>query len=534
VVKLVRCCYVVARGVWKVNALDESVGLACRGCGGAGKEVRSASLRLASALMWQYRSHLLVVMDVFLIAFACWLGHVVRFDVASLALLVPIVPVADPNDVVYLLASVMLIITWILLIWREGGYRAHLYSMIPLSDQLTTLLKSALLAGGVTMVMLFLVRPILVSRVFLFLTMVFGVALTMMSRAVLVVFDQWLGSRGAILNRLVIVGTRESLPPLVERLHNTNTSLGFVGIVHLGREDDNNTDPVTGLPLLGAVEDIGRICNEHSFDGILFVANGYDFGCNPEIKEAIIGAVNFCEGRKIPFYLVPHSLDVAVVRKEMGSLYGCPIIQIRDASQHALYRWIKRFLDVTVSTLVLVLGLPLWLSIMAMIKLTSKGPVIYTQERVGLNGRLFRMYKFRTMVCDAEQRLCEIVDFDSLNDPVFKIENDPRVTRTGGFLRRTGLDEIPQLVNVLRGEMSIVGPRPEQVELVERYNVWQRRRLKGVPGITGYQQVMCRGVPCLNQRIEYDLHYLKHQSFSLDLLILLRTLMVIIRGVGIH
>ncbi len=137
------------------------------------------------------------------------------------------------------------------------------------------------------------------------------------------------------------------------------------------------------------------------------------------------------------------------------------------------------------------------------------------------------------MVQDAEQRLCQLVNFDSLEEPVFKIKNDPRVTPVGGFLRRTGLDEIPQLINVLKGEMSIVGPRPEQAELVERYNVWQRRRLKGVPGITGYQQVINRGIPCLSQRIDYDLYYLKHQSLSLDLQILFKTVGVVIRGDGI-
>jgi exopolysaccharide biosynthesis polyprenyl glycosylphosphotransferase len=516
-----------------VNALD-SIGSVYEGRVVVGTPVKSAPLRFAGALLWKYRSHLLVLTDVILIALACWLGHVVRFDVSSLALLVPIVPTTAPHEVVYLLASAMVTVTWVLLIWREGGYRAQLYSMIPLSDQLTTLLKSALLAGGVAMVMLFLVRPILVSRVFLFLTMVFGIGLTMMSRATLVMFDRWMGSRGAILNRLVIVGASESLPPLVDRLRNKSTSLGFVGLVCLGREGAEATDPVTGLPFLGAIDNIGNIYGEHPFDGIIFAANGHDFGCNPEIKEAIIGAVNFCEGQGIPFYLIPHSLDVAVSRQEMGSLYGCPVIEIRDASRHLLYKWVKRFIDVTVSALVLVLGFPIWLALMAAIKLTSKGPVIFIQERVGLNGRLFRMYKFRTMVCDAEQRLSEMVDFNSLPTPVFKIENDPRVTPIGGFLRRTGLDEIPQLLNVLKGEMSIVGPRPEQADLVERYNVWQRRRLKGVPGITGYQQVMCRGIPCLTQRIEYDLYYLKHQSLSLDLLILLRTIWVIIRGDGIQ
>jgi exopolysaccharide biosynthesis polyprenyl glycosylphosphotransferase len=516
-----------------VNTLD-SIGPGYENGAVAPTPVKGASLRLAGALLWQYRAHLLLVTDTILIALACWLAYETRFNVSSFVLLSPIIPVSTPNELVYLLACAVITVVWVLFIWREGGYRAHLYAMIPLSDQLTTLLKSALLAAGITIIMLFLVRPIVVSRMFLFLTMLCGVGLTMISRTALVMFDRWMGSRGAILNRLVIVGARESLPPLVDRLRKKSTSLGFLGLVHLGRDDPETTAEVNELPFLGTIDDIGRIYGAHHFDGIIFAANGHDFGCDPEIKAAIIGAVNLCEVKGIPFYLLPNSLDVAVSRQEMGSLYACPFIEIRDASLHMVYKWVKRFMDVTVSALLLALGLPVWLAIMLAIKLTSKGPVIYVQDRVGLNGRLFKMYKFRTMVCDAEERLCDIVDFDSLPEPVFKIENDPRVTSLGGFLRRTGLDEIPQLINVLKGEMSLVGPRPEQAELVERYNVWQRRRLKGLPGITGYQQVMCRGIPSLAQRIEHDLYYLKRQSFSFDVIILFRTIWVIFRGDGIQ
>ena len=494
--------------------------------------VNSALIGLAKGLLWQYRSLLLIVTDVILIALGCWFGHVVRFDVSSLVLFVPIVP-TTPDAVVYFIASAMMIVITVLLIWKDGGYRTRLYSMVPLSNQLAVVFKSVLLAAGISMAMLFLVRPILVSRVFLFFTIVFVMGLTMMSRVALVMFDRWMGRRGAILSRFIIVGTSEFLPSLIGRLRKMNTSLGFVGLVGLHHEEGETLSVATGLPLLGTIEDIGRIFHGRPFDGVLFVANGHDFGCNPELKESIIAAVNLCEVQGIPFYMIPHSLDVAVSRHEMGSVYGCPVIEIRDASQHLLYQWVKRFMDVTVSAAVLILGLPLWLAIIAMIKFTSRGPVIYSQERVGLNGRLFRMYKFRTMVQDAEQRLCQLVNFDSLEEPVFKIKNDPRVTSVGGFLRRTGLDEIPQLINVLKGEMSIVGPRPEQAELVERYNVWQRRRLKGVPGITGYQQVINRGIPCLSQRIDYDLYYLKHQSLSLDLQILFKTVGVVIRGDGI-
>ena len=143
------------------------------------------------------------------------------------------------------------------------------------------------------------------------------------------------------------------------------------------------------------------------------------------------------------------------------------------------------------------------------------------------------MYKFRSMVCDAERKLAELVDIESLAEPVFKLRNDPRVTRVGGFLRRTGLDEIPQLINVLKGEMSIVGPRPEERALVEKYDPWQRRRLKAKPGITGYQQIVNRGHPDLSERIKYDLIYLKHQSLLLDLYIMAQTILVVVRGTGV-
>ena len=158
--------------------------------------------------------------------------------------------------------------------------------------------------------------------------------------------------------------------------------------------------------------------------------------------------------------------------------------------------------------------------------------MIFRQERVGQHGRVFTMFKFRTMVADAEARLREILDLDALDEPVFKFENDARVTRVGRFLRKSSLDELPQLFNVLRGEMSLVGPRPEERAIVERYNIWQRRRLKVKPGITGLQQVMNRGIPDLAERIKYDIYYIRRQSFLLDLSILLRTIFVVLSGKG--
>jgi exopolysaccharide biosynthesis polyprenyl glycosylphosphotransferase len=250
-------------------------------------------------------------------------------------------------------------------------------------------------------------------------------------------------------------------------------------------------------------------------------------------RELMMLAVNFCESHHIPFYMVPDSLGVAVTSREIDVCRDYPIIELRDASLHSGYKIVKRLMDIMLSLAVLALGFPLWGCIALLIKLTSKGPVIYIQERVGLEGKPFKMYKFRSMVENADAQLKEMIDLDSLPEPVFKIRQDPRVTPVGRIIRRWSLDEVPQFFNVLLGTMSLVGPRPEQVDLVEKYNLWQRRRLKAKPGITGYQQIMNRGLPFLEKRTAQDLYYLKHQSLWLDLFILAKTIIVVIRDDGL-
>jgi lipopolysaccharide/colanic/teichoic acid biosynthesis glycosyltransferase len=195
-----------------------------------------------------------------------------------------------------------------------------------------------------------------------------------------------------------------------------------------------------------------------------------------------------------------------------------------------LHEFVKRLTDVTGALLGIVVTLPLWALIALAVKLTSRGPVFFTQERAGVRGQPFRMFKFRTMVVDAEARLKELVQLDDLSEPVYKLADDPRVTRVGRFLRRFGLDELPQLLNVLRGEMSLVGPRPEVLALASRYNAEQQRRLLIKPGITGYQQINNRGMPDMAARLAYDIYYLRHRSMRLDLWILIMTIFVIASG----
>ena len=166
------------------------------------------------------------------------------------------------------------------------------------------------------------------------------------------------------------------------------------------------------------------------------------------------------------------------------------------------------------------------------IKLDSPGPVLFSQIRAGLGGRPFRMYKLRTMSVDAEARLDGLVDIGNLEEPAFKLRDDPRVTRVGRFLRRFSIDEVPQMINVLVGEMSVVGPRPEQVELVERYSASDRIRLTVKPGVTGPMQIFGRGELTFSERLAVELDYVDNPSLAKDLRIIIHTPSAVFRGTG--
>lgn len=205
--------------------------------------------------------------------------------------------------------------------------------------------------------------------------------------------------------------------------------------------------------------------------------------------------------------------------------YGAATVNSRFGIQR---RWfyedfLKRLLDITLASIGLLCTFPLWLVIGAAIRFDSSGPTLFVQERVGQHGRRFRFYKFRSMYVDAEQRLVEVLAGNETDGPVFKMHNDPRITRVGAVLRRTSLDELPQLVNVLRGDMSLVGPRPPLPREVEQYQAADLVRLQVKPGLTCLWQVSGRSNVSFEQWMEYDRFYVRHMSLLLDLKILFRT-----------
>lgn len=207
-------------------------------------------------------------------------------------------------------------------------------------------------------------------------------------------------------------------------------------------------------------------------------------------------------------------------------------MQLINIANQNRYEKIKRFFDIYLSTAALVVLSPLLLVIAILIYLEDKGPVIYSQTRIGKDGRAFKLYKFRSMCVDADEKLKDLQKLNERDGPVFKIRDDPRVTKVGKFIRKTCIDELPQLVNIIKGDMSIVGPRPPLPNEVEQYNSYQKQRLLVVPGLTCYWQIQKGEETTFDEWVELDLKYIKERSVLLDFRLILLTFKVILSGKG--
>ncbi len=288
---------------------------------------------------------------------------------------------------------------------------------------------------------------------------------------------------------------------------------------------DIHVDVVAERDDLGLAELQGAAEDLRDLDRVILAAQAID-------EELIAGLVSHCRRHHMNFSVIPPVRGMLGTAVHLNHVADLPVVEYNtwDVSRSTLL--LKRVLDVTIAAVALILLAPILFLIAIAIKLDSAGPVLFTQLRAGRIGRPFRMRKFRTMVTDAEKQLPELVPFDSLRDPMFKLRGDPRVTRFGRLLRRTSLDELPQLVNVLKGDMSLVGPRPEQVELVDRYTSDQLFRLAVKPGLTGPMQVYGRGQLTFEERLAVERDYIENLSVGRDLRILALTLSAVSSGRG--
>ncbi len=314
---------------------------------------------------------------------------------------------------------------------------------------------------------------------------------------------------------VVIVGTGETamqlLSVLADRSAIRTTVLGFLA------EKPIRSNELEGYPVLGSLDDSSSILSKHVVDEVLV-------GLPEKSLKDLEPLLLTCEEQGITVRLscdvVPHVSS----RICLTHFNGVPLLTFTTSPNSPNLLAIKRVMDLSLSLVLLVLTLPLFLLFSVLIKLTSKGKVFYRQTRCGLNGRRFTFVKFRSMVEGADEIRKNLEHLNEAARPIFKISSDPRVTKLGRFLRRTSIDELPQLFNVLRGEMSLVGPRPPLPEEVRWYMPWQQRRLSMKPGITCLWQVSGRSELSFKEWVDLDLQYIDNWSLWLDIKILLMTI----------
>ncbi|HLF27043.1 MAG TPA: sugar transferase [Anaerolineae bacterium] len=324
--------------------------------------------------------------------------------------------------------------------------------------------------------------------------------------------------------RVLIVGAGD----IGRRAAETIAENAWMGFHLIGFIDDDPAKRgrrVAGLPVLGTINAVENVVRKQQVDEVIVALPLSAY-------EKVVQLSLALQRRPVHLRVVPDYFNVALFQATIEDFGGMPLINLRAPALNDYQRLIKRAFDLIIGALLQVLVLPIMLIITILVKLDSPGPIIYRQQRVGENGKLFWMYKFRTMVADADQRLEEVILQTEDGRIDFKRPDDPRITRFGRFLRRTSLDELPQLFNVLKSDMSLVGPRPELPWLVDRYEPWQHKRFAVPQGITGWWQVNGRSNKHMHASTEDDLYYIQHYSLLLDLLILWKTIGAVLKREG--
>lgn len=321
----------------------------------------------------------------------------------------------------------------------------------------------------------------------------------------------------------LVIGPPKAVDTVARRV-STHPETRLVLVGYLSAESE---ETATELPRLGSLAEISEVARELAIERVVVTEQEMS-----EIDAERL--IEECKAAGLALTFLPQHYGLLGPGIELNRLAELPVLDFRFSDPPRSTLAMKRVMDVVVSALLLVLFSPLLLVAALWILLDDGRPVLFRQRRVGKDGKPFTMVKFRTMVTDAEQRLPELVDIENLDQPAFKIPDDPRVTRSGRWLRRTSIDELPQLLNVLRGDMSLVGPRPEEESVVALYDERQRGRLAVKPGMTGPMQVYGRSDLTFEERLAMERDYLDNLSLLTDLAILLRTPRAMVRGEGAY
>lgn len=411
---------------------------------------------------------------------------------------------------------------WLIVFTFVGMYRT--WFALSRFDELSTLFKASFVGIFILFFLIFLDdadRSVPESNRFL-IFIYWGIFLSFVGVGRLFVrsFQRKLLINGIGRRKTLIIGFNEKSNEIHDEL-NYYRALGLDVVAYAAVEESNIGKKYKEIEVVGHVKDLTSIIDEYNINEIIIVLEKHE-------NDLLVEIISKCEGKNVGLKIVPDLYEILSGQAKTMQIYGFPLIDIMPELMPEWEKKLKRIIDIVFSLLILIISSPVILLTSIAIKIESKGPVFFKQERCGLNGKIFKMIKFRSMREDAEK----------LTGPVWSQKDDPRITKVGKFIRKVRIDELPQIINVLKGEMSLVGPRPERpyfVELLSKDIPYYKRRLKVRPGLTGWAQVKHKydeTVEDVKIKLRYDLFYIENMSLRMDFKILFRTVFVVLFGKG--
>lgn len=449
----------------------------------------------------------LFAVDIIMVAGAFIVAYFIRFVVSdAVATALPLAQYVRTGLVVGVVAAVLLAVQGLGDLDRRRSWPTRL-----------RVITSAVSTGAVIAVIFSFDQDQRLSRAWLAIGWSLAMALLALWRSAAPALHLVMRRSFAWRPRLVVVGANVIGQELGHELDRSFEVLGYV---------DNGTDLIEPLdrPLLGSIAELESIVRAGAVDEIIIALPS-------QRREQVDRIIARGFGRQVDVKLLPEFDGALPARVELGRFGSRPYIGFAPVAR---VTWIKRAADLILASAALLIAAPLFVGIAIAIKLDSNGPVFYRQRRLGKDSVPFSMMKFRSMCVDAEQKIVDLRDHNEATGPLFKMRRDPRVTGVGRVLRRCSFDELPQLLNVLRGTMSLVGPRPPLPAEVAKYEDWQLARLRALPGMTGLWQVSGRSEVPFNDMVRLDLHYVRNWSLGLDLEIMLRTIPAVIANRGAY
>ena len=426
------------------------------------------------------------------------------------------------NDYLWLLLVILPL--WTSLIHIIGGYtelRVKAYLEIT-----WILIKASLLALLFFGSVVFLWKLTYVSRSFMVFFFAISFCFLALERAALIYFWHLMSSRSYFRRGVLVVGSGPRARAFIQTFDERSRVWGVRLVGILDQDAEMVGKEVLGHKIIGILDDLPRFLRKRIVDEVVFVVPR---GWMTRIEKPLL----YCESVGVRTTLIADFFNIRFAKAHLSDMDGVPAISFDPTPEDQWQLAIKRFLDILISGLGLLFLSPLFLMVALLIKTTSPGPFFFRQRRCGLNGRRFTLYKFRSMVADAPARKAELEHLNEMKGPVFKLTNDPRLTSIGKWIRKTSIDELPQLINVFCGEMSLVGPRPPLPREVAQYEPWQRRRLSMRPGITGLWQVIGRNqITDFNVWSRLDIRYIDRWSLFFDFKIFMQTIPTVLFGTG--